>query len=231
MKRSEIDDRIEQAMRFMDGHRFRLPPFARWSPSEWSAKGPEVEEIRSRRLGWDVTDFGLGDFDRAGLLLFTLRNGRLDDPANRKTFAEKIMVVRENQLTPWHFHWKKTEDIINRGGGVLVVELRNALADEGFADSQVVVRCDGEERRVPAGGRIELHPGQSVTLVPYLYHQFHARAGDGPALVGEVSSVNDDATDNRFNPPIGRFPTIEEDAPVRHLLCNEYPPACRGGGR
>jgi len=44
-------------------------------------------------------------------------------------------------------------------------------------------------------------------------------------LLGEVSQCNDDNTDNRFNPPVGRFPIIEEDEPPYRLLCNEYPKA------
>ena len=42
-------------------------------------------------------------------------------------------------------------------------------------------------------------------------------------LIGEVSAVNDDKTDNCFAEKMGRFPKIEEDEPALHLLCNEYP--------
>ena len=45
----------------------------------------------------------------------------------------------------------------------------------------------------------------------YLYHDFAVEEGTGPVLLGEVSQCNDDNTDNRFNPPVGRFPEIEED--------------------
>jgi hypothetical protein len=129
VKRSRIDGWIDDAMGFMERHGFRLPPFAFWSPGRWREAGPDADEIRSRRRGWDVTDFGGGRFESLGLLLFSLRNGRLDDPANAKVYAEKIMVVRENQVTPRHFHWKKTEDIINRGAGRLAVELRNSTPE------------------------------------------------------------------------------------------------------
>ena len=44
-------------------------------------------------------------------------------------------------------------------------------------------------------------------------------------LLGEVSQCNDDNNDNRFEPPVGRFPTIEEDEAPYRLLCNEYPSA------
>ena len=68
-------------------------------------------------------------------------------------------------------------------------------------------------------------PGQSITIQPRLYHDFEEEPGTGPVLLGEVSQCNDDNTDNRFNPPVGRFPAIEEDEPPYRLLCNEYPPA------
>ena len=162
-----------------------------------------------------------------GLVLFTLRNGRPDDPKNRKIYAEKIMMVREGQITPFHFHFVKTEDIINRGAGRLVIELYNSDKKGGFANSTVKVNCDGVMREVAAGGTVKLEPGESITLVPGLYHQFHAEKGAGPALIGEVSSVNDDNVDNRFYKPLPRYPAIEEDEPAVLLLCNEYPQAAK----
>ena len=74
--------------------------------------------------------------------------------------------------------------------------------------------------RVEAGGKRVLRPGDSITLVPELYHAFWAEKGR--VLVGEVSSVNDDAADNRFYEPVGRFPAIEEDVPPMRLLVNDY---------
>ena len=68
-------------------------------------------------LGWDITDFGKGEYDRLGLLMFTIRNGSFDNPKYVKPYAEKLLITEEEQITPYHFHWKKMEDIINRGGG------------------------------------------------------------------------------------------------------------------
>jgi D-lyxose ketol-isomerase len=226
MKRSEINRHIAFAKEFFARHNFKLPPFAFWTPEEWKAKGPEADEIRSRRLGWDLTDFNLGKFPEMGLTLFTVRNGNLKDPENKKVYAEKIMLALDSQVTPFHFHWMKTEDIINRAGGELVVELYNAdRQTEDFTDAPVVVTCDGVRREVKAGGSVILKPGESITLLPYQYHKFYPRKGSGPVMIGEVSSVNDDATDNRFKDPLPRFPSVEEDEPPVHLLCNEYPPA------
>ena len=223
MKRSEINRYIEEAKVFFDQHQFRLPPFGYWTTRQWKSLGHEVDEIRSRHLGWDLTDFGSGDFLKQGLLLFTIRNGKLDDPQNKKMYAEKIMVVRERQITPWHFHHLKTEDIINRRAGRLVCELYNSDPHGGYAQTPIKVSCDGVVREVAPGGKVVLGQGESITLVPGLYHTFYGEKGAGTALIGEVSSVNDDASDNRFYTPLPRFPAIEEDEAPAHLLCNEYP--------
>jgi D-lyxose ketol-isomerase len=224
MKRSEINRLIEHAIGFMDERGFKLPPFAFWTPEDWRRMGPEADGIRLGRLGWDITDFGGGDFYRMGLLLFTLRNGnaRISN-VTTKPYAEKIMLVEPGQVTPFHFHWVKMEDIINRGGGNLIVELYGSSASDDFTDEPIVVHCDGVARTVPPGGKVVLAPGESITLPPRLYHQFYGERGTEPVLVGEVSSVNDDATDNRFKEARGRFPAIEEDEYSRHILCNEYP--------
>jgi D-lyxose ketol-isomerase len=222
MKRSEINALQRHAVDFFRQHRFHLPPWAYWSPREWQENHHRAADIIDTHLGWDLTDFGLGDFYRCGLLLFTLRNGRVGEPGG-KDYAEKIMIVREGQVTPWHFHWHKMEDIINRGGGNLVLELANAAEDESLADTPVTVHVDGIVHEVPARGKIVLTPGESITLPPFLYHQFYGEEGSGTVLVGEVSRVNDDAQDNRFLDPVGRFPEIEEDEAPLYLLCNEYP--------
>ncbi len=220
MKRSEINQLIEEAKSFFAKHHFCLPPWAFWGPADWRGKRETCAEIAENMLGWDITDFGSGDFAKCGLLLFTIRNG--NPGKDRKTYAEKIMIVRENQETPRHFHWSKMEDIINRGGGNLVLELNNATPDDDLGQDEVVVKVDGIELRVPAGGKVVLHPGESICLTQRLYHRFYGEAGCGTVLVGEVSQVNDDHSDNRFHQPIGRFPEIEEDVAPNHLLGSEY---------
>jgi D-lyxose ketol-isomerase len=222
MKRSQVNAIMRDADAFMQRHGFHLPPFAYWTPADWASKGPEVSEIVERRLGWDITDFGSGDYARAGLFLFTLRNG---DPADLargtgKLYAEKALIVDVEQMTPLHFHWRKVEDIINRGGGRLVIQLYNSTEDDGLDDTSVTVSTDGVRRTVPAGGLVILQPGESITLPTRLYHAFWAEGSR--VLVGEVSLVNDDATDNRFYEPVGRFAAIEEDEPPLYLLCTEY---------
>jgi len=231
MKRSEINDIIRQSDAFLRAHQFHLPPFAYWSPDTWRTKGPEVEHIVARGLGWDMTDFGSGDYSRIGLSNFTLRNGALDN-LNRgrgELYCEKILIVGVGQVTPLHFHWTKTEDIINRGGGKLAIKLYNATEDEQLAENDVIVYTDGIRRQVPAGGILTLDVGESITLVPYCYHAFWAEGE--PVLAGEVSLVNDDQRDNRFYEAPGRFPEIEEDEPPLYLMVTDYPRYYRAEAR
>ncbi len=226
MKRSEVNRLVREADAFIRSHGVHLPPFAGWTPEDWAGKGPECDEIRECMLGWDVTDYGLGRFSKVGLVLFTLRTGRQNDPRWPKPYAEKLLISREGQVCPTHFHWNKTEDIINRGGGVLEMQLHNSRPDGALdTESDVTVSQDGVLRRLPAGTILHLQPGESVTLTTGLYHAFWAAEGSGPVLIGEVSRCNDDVADNRFLEPIGRFPSIEEDEPPYRLLCTEYPAA------
>lgn len=227
MKRSEVNQLIREAVALFDRLCVKLPPFAFFPPEAWAEKSAEYDEIRDNMLGWDITDFGSGNFDQCGLFLFTARNGSCTDPQRYpKPYAEKYMVVREGQITPYHFHWHKMEDIINRGGGNLLIRLYNATEDEsGFADTPVLVQQDGRRYTVPAGTVLRLTPGESVTLAQKQYHQFWGEPGRGVVLVGEVSQVNDDVNDNRFLVQRGRFPLLEEDEAPLYLLCSEYPAA------
>lgn len=223
MKRSEINELMRETVAFAKGYNFQLPPFAFWSPAQWATKGSEADQIRQCMLGWDLTDFGSGDFHKSGLILFTIRNGQMNNPAYPKPYAEKLMIVEEEQITPMHFHWNKDEDIINRNGGNLIVQLYNSTEEDGLADTDVTVSTDGLSRTVKAGDTITLTPGESICLTTRMYHKFWGEKGKGKVLVGEVSMVNDDNTDNRFYDPIGRFPKIEEDVDPLYLLFSEYP--------
>jgi D-lyxose ketol-isomerase len=226
MKRSEINRRIAEAESFFASMSFALPPWSARAPSDWRGRGEAESEIRDNMLGWDLTDFGSGDFDKVGLLLFTLRNGKAGArEAGRapKPYAEKAMIVGEGQETPLHFHWSKMEDIIVRGGGALAIQLWASTPGEGLSDGPLTLRVDGVSRKVEAGGTIVLRRGESICLEPGIYHRFYAEPGSGRVLAGEVSAVNDDRSDNRFYAPAGRFPDIEEDEEPYRLLAADYP--------
>ena len=227
MKRSEINKALRELENMCVKTQFHLPPFCNFTPEMWKALGHEYDEVRECMLGWDITDYGLGNFDKVGMSLITLRNGnRSMSDKYPKVYAEKLLYMKEGQYSPCHFHWYKTEDIINRGGGNILIRVNNSLSDESIDyENPVKVHTDGKEYLVPAGTQVRLTPGESIHIQQYMYHDFSVEEGTGPVLLGEVSQCNDDNTDNRFNPPVGRFPQIEEDEQPYRLLCNEYPKA------
>ena len=227
MKRSQVNAVIKEMEELVNKYSFSLPPFCHWTPEEWKSKGHEYDEIRDNMLGWDITDFGLDRFDEEGFSLITIRNGNMKMDKYPKPYAEKLLMLRDGQHSPMHFHWSKMEDIINRGGGNILIRVYNAdRSNEGeYTDEDVVVHSDGRTYTVPAGTQVRLRPGESITITQYMYHDFTVEAGTGTVLLGEVSMCNDDNTDNRFKEPIGRFSEIEEDEPPYRLLCNEYPAA------
>ena len=226
MKRSEINKALKEMEAMIQECRFALPPFCGFTPEEWKEKGHEYDEVRDNMLGWDITDYGLGKFDQVGFSLITLRNGNPKKPdVYKKPYAEKLLYIKDGQSSPMHFHWYKMEDIINRGGGNVLIRVYNSTPEGGFADTDVMVHCDGREYTVKAGTQIRLTPGESITVYQNMYHDFEVEPGSGAVLLGEVSMCNDDENDNRFYETMGRFPAIEEDEAPYRLLCNEYPPA------
>jgi D-lyxose ketol-isomerase len=223
MKRSRINDIIAQSDDMMRSFGFVMPPFAYWSPDEFKARKDDAKNVIDARCGWDITDYGAGKYDEMGLFLFTLRNGRLADlqRGGGMCYAEKLLISKQDQLSPMHTHVLKAEDIINRGGATLVVELFGSDAEGNFDETRGgTVYCDGIKREFTAGEKLHLAPGESVTLVPGDWHAFWGDGGD--VLIGEVSTVNDDETDNIFREPIGRFANIEEDVDPKHLLVSYY---------
>lgn len=220
MKRSEINHIIQESKNFFSVNSFFLPEWGDWCPDDWLEIKDKCSEIVDNSIGWDITDFGSERFDERGLVLFTVRNGNLDK--TDKVYCEKIMISAEDQETPMHFHWNKTEDIINRGGGRLILEAFLATDDDKLSDQAFQVKIDGVLKDVKPGEQIILMPGQSICMTPRIYHRFYAQKGYGKVMIGEVSTVNDDKNDNRFYEEMGRFPAIDEDVPPVHLLVTDY---------
>jgi D-lyxose ketol-isomerase len=187
MKRSEINQALADALRCFKAAHWALPPQPRW----------------------DVTDFGLGKFAEIGLVLVNL--------AEQPEYCEKLMYAKHHQVLPMHTHQRKKEDIICRHGR-LSVELwkghpEHARAGEVFSRGDEFSLCrDGGAVEVRSGEPFIIEAGERVTIEPGVYHAFWPESKE--AVIGEVSTVNDDAHDNFFvDPRIGRFPEIEEDAP------------------
>lgn len=182
MKRSHINALIREAATCFAEHGWALPPEPRW----------------------DVTDFGLGDWRRWGLVLVNL--------AEEPEYCEKLMYARQGMVTPAHCHHRKKEDIIARWGSLSV----QVWADE----PSFFVPINGKNLEVASGDRVVLRAGERITLAPGVWHEFEPATE--ACIIGEVSTANDDAHDSFFqNPDIGRFPEIDEDEPARVRLIGE----------
>jgi hypothetical protein len=186
MKRSDINKIIRDAQKCFANHGWTLPPLPRW----------------------DVTDFGLGDHHKYGLVLVNL--------AEETEYCEKLMYAQKGMTTPAHAHKKKKEDIISRWGELRV----QVWADEPSkcASQKFRLNVNNAWREVTSGDVIVLQAGERVRLTPGIYHEFYP--GSEECIIGEVSTANDDLHDNFFvNPDVGRYPGIEEDeAPLLRLL-------------
>ena len=196
MKRSHINYAVDKAHAIAETFRVCLPDFAYFTADAWRQQ--------DHTLWREVLDLQL-----------------LGSASYPKPYAEKMLQIQQDQQTPWHFHRHKMEDIVNRGGGDLCMQLAWATPDDGYDARRIVeVSVDGQRRSVDAGETLVLKPGQGVCLPPRLYHRFWAEKAF--VLGWEISMVNDDLHDNHFLEPGGRFPAIEEDEPVKWLLCSEY---------
>jgi len=223
MKRSEINKIMMRALEFLKEQNFHLPKFAYWKLEDWISKGGEIQEIFDFHLGWDITDYGSGDFYKMGLMHFTIRNGNTERAKKGgKDYCEKVMIVEQTQTLPMHLHNSKMEDIINRGGGTLMAQLYNSTQENDFAETDISISIDGEISEVKPGGIIEIIPGESITIPPRLFHKFWAKEKHGDVLIGEVSRINDDKHDNFYYDKVGRFPEIEEDEEPLYLLISDY---------
>ncbi|MBK1875488.1 D-lyxose/D-mannose family sugar isomerase [Pelagicoccus mobilis] len=188
MNRSQINRVFKQASECFKQHHWHLPP----NPS------------------WDVTDFGLGDFDRTGLTLINL--------SEEPEYCEKLMYARQGQTTPAHTHARKKEDIICRVGE-LTLQLWDGLPEKSEGN-EFTIQVNQRPRTHRSGDELHLLSGERVTLQPGIYHSFWPTSSE--CIIGEVSTANDDTNDNIFvDPKIGRYPGIEEDEPALVHLISE----------
>jgi D-lyxose ketol-isomerase len=89
-----------------------------------------------------------------------------------------------------------------------------------WGEGRVELQVNREWKSLTSGDFIDLTAGERVTLVPGMVHEFFAVTEE--CIVGEVSSANDDLSDNYFvDPNVGRFPDIEEDEPPIVRLVGE----------
>jgi D-lyxose ketol-isomerase len=222
MRRSFVDGRIEAMLEFCERHCFALPPFARWGEADYRANPAAARRIAESGLGWNVVEFEPGGFARDGLTLITTRMGDWRDLANGRgrLYGEKAIMALDGQRTPHHYHIVKTEDILNRGGARFIVELFKVDRTGARLGDRFDVLKDAVLLSLRPGDRVTLEPGESIVLEPYIAHAFWAEGGQ--VLAGEVSLVNDDATDNYFVPPLAPGAPIEEDTPPRYVTVSDH---------
>ena len=220
MKRSEINLAIDNAKKMMSEYKWTLPKWAYWNKDDFN-KNPDLKAyLKAHQMGWDVTDFGKNEFKEQGITLFCIRNG-IQGNDNDKPYAEKLLFMEEGQIIPFHSHKIKLEDIINRGGGKLVIEFVEIDNDQNEKTDPINILVDGVLNKINPYEQLILERGQSVTIERNIFHRFYALKGTGMVMAGEVSQVNDDNNDNYFLEPIGRFSKIHEDVEVTHPLWNE----------
>ena len=164
MKRSEVNKAVKNATNFFENNGWVIPPNPRW----------------------DVTDFGLGDFGKHGLVLINL--------AEEPEYCEKLMYAQKNMTTPAHCHAKKKEDIIVRKGE-LDVKVWNGKPGENDGET-FEIQVNNQKENVKSGDVLRLRSGERVTLVPGVYHEFWPVSDE--CILGEVSTQNDDVNDNFF---------------------------------
>jgi hypothetical protein len=190
MKRSVVNRAYRDALACFARHHWVLPP----------------------RPKWDITDFGLGDFERQGLTLVNL--------ASEPEYCEKLMFARRNQATPCHTHARKKEDLVCRAGELWLQVWPVRPAPGAPMPDTFPVPINGDAVEVIPGEPLVLPPGSRITIVPGLWHSFWPAAGE--CIIGEVSTANNDVGDNFFlDPGVGRFPGIEEDEPATVRLIGD----------
>jgi len=189
MKRSAINRALQDASHFFLTNGWTLPPHPKW----------------------DITDFGLREFNMFGLVLVNLT----EEPE----YCEKLMYARKNQVTPAHMHKKKKEDIICRTGS-LVIQVWKGAPEKTVSDT-FPLKVNGEFKVFASGDILRLQSGERVTLTPGVYHEFFPESDE--CIIGEVSTANDDANDNFFyNTKVTRFSRIEEDEPAITQLVSDF---------
>lgn len=224
MKRSHTNQALKELEDMCEKNCGYLPPFCHFTPEQRQSIDHDYDKVRNCMLDWDITDYGVGDSDILAFSLITLRNENRAMVDNySKVYVEKLLYLKEGQYASNHFQWYKTEDIINRVGGNVLIRIRSSLSnEENDYEPDAAVYTASRINSASVGTQICLTPGERIHVQQYLYHAFSEEKKTGSVLLGKVSMDNDD-TGNRCNPTVGRFPKIRDYEPQYRLLCNEFP--------
>ena len=221
MLRSEINQIIKNSKSYFNKNNFYLPPWSSWTLNDWKKNINFAKIAYESQIGWDVTDFGKNNFQKEGAVLFCIRNGNKKSKKST-TYCEKLLLLMPNQKIPFHFHKRKTEDIINKCNGVLELGLYASNNQFYKKKESVILNIDSKPTKIKPNTKIFLQPGQSITIKPYFCHYLKSSNKNKKNLiVGEVSSLNDDCCDNYFPDKNLRFSKVEEDEKINIPLWRE----------
>ena len=182
MKRSAVNQAIAWPRTICKKTISICPNTPYWPLETWKANAGKLDTVRKVMLGWDITDYGLNDFEHIGSVLYTVRNGSIEDKNVGVPFCEKYIVMRDGQRLTNHYHVAKTEDIINRAGGTLRLYLWKVDPATGkMTDEDVDVYMDGVLHTFKAGEEVLVEPGNSISLTPYIAHHLRPQARQRPS--------------------------------------------------
>lgn len=234
MKRSDIDYAIERAISNAKKYGVALPLWAEWNPEEFEKN---ADGIRHQKLGWKVVDFGLGDFEHCGLVIFVLCSALVDElgePLAKPScignyeypvtsFSRKYLFVQAGQTEPHHFHRQKArKEVSVIAGSPVRFELAWAENDTTLSSKKVDVAIDGIWHNLPAGGAVMVNPGETITLPGNLSHVISVAEGGPDSIMLETSTANNDRNDNIFPFMTPTSKPVEEDTKARYQLLDEH---------
>ena len=128
-------------------------------------------------------------------------------PEDWKGKSTNCSEIIDNMLG-WDLTDFGSDDFHKRGLILFTLRNGNPLKDKkNYAEKVMIVEELQETPMHFHWSKMEdiINRGESICLEQGMYHRFYGEQGKGKVLVGEVSAVNDDATDNRFFESIGRF--------------------------
>ena len=112
----------------------------------------KAENSRIRKLNKQLNQAN----DRLQDYAFELE--RMTEARERNRQAREIHDILGHTLMGI-IYWNKMEDIINRGGGSILIRVYRFTTDEAFDTADVRVYKDGRSFLVPAGTQVRLDPG------------------------------------------------------------------------
>ena len=147
MKRSEINRLIEDALKFFQEMHFKLPPLGYLDTGAMEQAGGIVRGSGNESVGMGPHGFWYREFQCGRVAAF--------HPSKRESATRPEALCGKNHDRPGgtgdphaFSTGPKMEDIINRGGGNLMIQLYPSDREGGFAKKSFQVSLDGLKREL-----------------------------------------------------------------------------------